>query len=164
MNPQGEYKVTRGLYYTVSGKSPQLTGTKADIEIPGGLTKLEIGESFSKFPLETDEITPNFTDNLTDIHPFHRGKMRRLYKKDRQKKIDLYGPYLETLKSNSEMRITENRNYQNFLKEIRKEEFDSKDIERYGQNDLQLEEAYSIMKDLVLLEREQLSLKAAAGG
>ena len=155
VNPQGEYKVTRGLYYTVSGKSPQLTGTKVDIKIPGGLTELEIGESYSKFPLENDEIAPNFTDTLSDIHPFHRGKMMRLYKKDQQKKVDLYNPYLITLTKNSEMRIENNRNYQNFLKEIHKEEFDADDIERYGQNDLQLDEAYSIMKDLVLLEREK---------
>lgn len=168
VNPQGEYKVTRGLYYTVSGKSPQLTGTKADIDIPGGLTELEIGESYSKFPLENDEITPNFTDTLSDIHPFHRGKMMRLYKKDKQKKIDLYSTQRETLKKNSEKRITKNLNYQNFLKEIRKEEFDIETMETYGQNDLQLEEALNIMKDLVLLESQSSTfkdpLKAAAGG
>ena len=28
VNPQGEYKVTRGRYYTVSGKSPQLVGVQ----------------------------------------------------------------------------------------------------------------------------------------
>jgi len=165
INPQGEYKVTRGLYYTVSGKSPQLTGTKADIEVPGGLTELEIGESYSKFPLENDEITPNFTDTLSDIHPFHRGKMMRLYKKDQQKQIDLYGVYRKTLKKNSENRVTQNLNYQNFLKEIRKEEFDPETIETYGQNDLQLEESFNIMKDLILLESQtstfEKPLKAA---
>ena len=31
VNPQGEYKVTRGRYYTVSGKTPQLTGVLSDI-------------------------------------------------------------------------------------------------------------------------------------
>lgn len=168
VNPQGEYKVTRGLYYTVSGKSPQLTGTKVDIEIPGGLSKLEIGESYAKFPLENDEIPPNFTDTLSDIHPFHRGKMMRLYKKDRQEKMDLYGSYLDILKKNSEMRIAHNSNYQNFLKELHKEEFDADGIELYGQNDLQLEETFAIMKDLILLEKEhpryEEPLKAAVGG
>lgn len=165
INPQGEYKVTRGLYYTVSGKSPQLTGTKVDIEIPGGLTELEIGESFAKFPLENDEIAPNYIDNLADIHPFHRGKMMRMYKKDQQQKLDLYGSYIEVLKKNSTCRIDQNRNYQNFLKEVKKEEFDAESMEKYGQNDLQLEESLNVMKDLILMERFQKeSLPAAAGG
>lgn len=165
VNPQGEYKVTRGLYYTVSGKSPQLTGTKVDIEIPGGLTELELGESFAKFPLENDEISPNYVDNLADIHPFHRGKMMRMYKKDQQQKLDLYGSHIETLRKNSSCRIDQNRNYQNFLKEIKKEEFDAESMEKYGQNDLQLEESLNVMKDLILVERSaKTPLPVAAGG
>ncbi|MCB1084985.1 MAG: carboxy terminal-processing peptidase, partial [Chlamydiia bacterium] len=152
VNPQGEYKVTRGLYYTVSGKSPQLKGTKVDIEVPGGLVGLDIGEEHAKFPLENDEIPPNYVDHLTDIHPFHRGKMMRMYKKDQQKKIDLYGSHLTQLQENSKKRIETNQNYQNFLKEVRKEEHDVETLERYGQNDLQLEEATNIMKDLILME------------
>lgn len=154
VNPQGEYKVTRGLYYTVSGKSPQLTGTKVDIEVPGGLTEIDIGEAESKFPLENDEISPNFHDTLSDIHPFHRGKMMRYYKKDLQEKDPLYAPYLETLKSNSNLRLKNNQNYQGFLKEIKKEDFDAESIEKFGQNDLQLEESINIMKDLVLISEQ----------
>ncbi len=154
INPQGEYKVTRGLYYTVSGKSPQLTGTKSDVEVPGSLSMLEFGESHGKFPLENDFITENFEDTLNDIHPFHRGKMIRVYKTDLQEKINLYGPYLETLKVNSENRVALNQNYQNFLKEINKEEFEEDEVEKFGQNDLQLEETVNIMKDLILLSTE----------
>lgn len=165
INPQGEYKVTRGLYYTVSGKSPQLIGTKSDIEIPGGLTELEIGESFMKFPLENDEIAPSYVDTLSDIHPFHRGKMMRMYKKDQQKKIDLYGDYVPVLKKNSEKRIEQNQNYQNFLKEVKKDEFDPDQREKYGENDLQLEETMNVMKDLILMEQfSKERLKTAAGG
>ena len=35
INPQGEYKVTRGRYYTVSGKSPQLVGVEIRHRRPG---------------------------------------------------------------------------------------------------------------------------------
>lgn len=161
VNPQGEYKVTRGLYYTVSGKSPQLTGTKVDIAVPGGLTEAELGEAQAKFPLENDEIASNFHDTLSDIHPFHRGKMMRHYKKDLQEKVALYEPYMLALKSNSEKRIENNQNYQSFLKEIRKEEFDSENIEKYGQNDLQLEETVNIMKDLVYLSEQAKAPTAA---
>ncbi|MBI3211069.1 MAG: PDZ domain-containing protein [Simkania negevensis] len=151
INPQGEYKVTRGLYYTVSGKSPQLHGTPVDVEVPGGLIEAKVGESFAKFPLENDQIPPNFTDTLSDVHPIHRGKMMAHYKKDKQEKLDLYGSYITTLKKNSEKRISTNKNYQNFLKEVKKEELDLETVEKYGQNDLQLEETSNIMKDLILL-------------
>ena len=163
VNPQGEYKVTRGLYYTVSGNSPQLTGTKVDITVPGILSKLDVGESFSTFPLENDTIPPNFTDTLSDVHPFHRGKIQRLYKHDKQEKLDLYSAYLPTLLSNSTDRIQASTNYQNFLKEIEKEEFDSENIEEYGQNDLQREEALQIMKDLLHLSTQDAQARLNAG-
>lgn len=162
VNPQGEYKVTRGLYYTVSGKTPQLTGTKVDIEVPGGYAEMEIGEAYAKFPLENDEIPPNFIDTLADIHPFHRGKMMRMYKKDHQEKVDLYGKYLPTLQKNSEFRIQKNINYQNFLKEMRKKDPDTDQIEKYGQNDLQLEECFNVIKDLIFLEKANVYLDAAS--
>ena len=163
ISPQGEYKVTRGLYYTTSGKSPQLVGTKVDIEVPGTFSELAMGESFGKFPLKNDTISPNYIDTLSDIHPFHRGKILRLYKKDRQEKVDLYAPYLEILKKNSTFRIQENRNYQNFLEEMRTEE--EKGLSKYGQNDLQLEETLHIMKDLILMDGlKKEPLPAASGG
>ena len=92
----------------------------------------------------------------------------RMYKKDQQPRTDLYGKHLDRLKSNSDLRIAQNTNYQNFLKEVRKEEFDADAIEKYGQNDLQLEESHNIMKDLILLEKISAQhtqpLKMAAGG
>lgn len=151
INPQGEYKVTRGLYYTVSGKSPQLQGALVDIPVPGGLTELKIGESETKFPLESDTIKPNFQDRLLDIHPFHRIKMKRHYQVGLQSRLTTYKPYLETLKKNSKSRIQNNKNYQNFLDEIKKGEGDESGGEGYGQNDLQFEETVCIMKDLLLL-------------
>ncbi len=162
-NPQGEYKVTRGLYYTVSGKSPQFNGTKVDITVPGVFSQAEIGESYSKYPLENDEVSPNFVDNLNDIHPFHRNKMMRVYKQGRQEKVDLYAPYLETLKKNSTERIAANKNYQTFIQELsKKDDSESEPQELYGQSDLQLEEATAIMKDLIFLtQSSQLQQKAS---
>ena len=164
INPQGEYKVTRGLYYTVSGKSPQLSGAKVDIIIPGSLTSSEIGEIQSKFPLENDQIKANFEDKLLDIHPLHRGKMMRHYKKGRQKILTTYKPFLKQLQKNSKKRIANNSNYQNFLKEIHKEVFDPDTIEKYGQNDLQFEESIHVMKDLIFLiqEKQNQALPSAA--
>lgn len=157
INPEGEYKVTRGLYFTVSGKSPQLTGCLADIVVPGNLSQFELGEHFAKYPLENETIPPSFNDKLEDIHPFQRGKVLRTYAKNLQAREELYAPYLPTLISNSKKRIAENGNYQNFLKELKKEEFDPDTAENFGKTDLQLDETISITKDLILLTRKNRS-------
>ncbi len=151
INPQGEYKVTRGRYYTVSGKSPQLTGVISDIVVPGLLSELDIGEKFAKFPLENDEIEPHFDDDLSDISPFHRIQLGPMYKYNLQTKLTTYESYFDTLKKNSKLRIETNKNYQSFLTELRKKNYDSEPIEFFGQSDLQLAETLSVMKDIVFL-------------
>lgn len=156
VNPQGEYKVTRGRYYTVSGKTPQLTGVLSDVVIPGPLSESEIGEQYIKYPLENDHIKSNFDDDLSDVPFLQRDKIRKLYKFGLQEKLDTYHPYLERLKSNAKERLSANLNYQNMLKEIKKkDESDSEQMEDFGQNDLQLEEAYEIMKDLLIMMQEK---------
>lgn len=158
VDSQGEYKVTRGRYYTVSGKTPQLTGVLSDIVIPGALSEVDVGEKYAKYPLENDQITPNFDDDLADIPFYQREKVRLLYKFNLQSKLHSYDPYLPLLKKNSEERLAHNPNYQNFLKEIRKKDaaaVDEEDQEQFGQVDLQLTEAYNVMKDLIYLEHHK---------
>jgi len=157
INPRGEYKVTRGLYYTVSGKSPQFIGAKADIVTPGEFSKLEIGEQFAKFPLPNESIDPNFLDTLADVHPFHRARMHRSYAKNLQQKIVEFSPYLTTLQSNSEKRIAQNENYQRLLRVIQEETYDVDKIEDFGKNDLQLEETINVMKDFITLHKSRLN-------
>lgn len=156
VNPKGEYKVTRGRYYTVSGKTPQLVGVKSDIVVPGAFSESELGEQYSKYPLQNDKIKPNFDDDLSDVPFLQRDRIRLLYKFDLQKQLHIYEPYIDRLKKNAEQRISTNPNYQSFLKELKKknEELEPDDMENFGQNDLQLQEAYNIMKDLILLENK----------
>lgn len=149
VNPKGEYKVTRGIYFTVSGKSPQLVGVKSDITVPGILSGLDIGEEFSTHPLKAEEIAPNFEDNLTDIPLSHRKKVNFLYKHNLQPVLTTYTDFLPQLKQNSQERLELNKNYQNFLKELKNKNFDSPIIETFRQSDLQLLESYNIMKDLI---------------
>lgn len=163
VNPKGEYKVTRGRYYTVSGKSPQLVGVKADIVVSGLYSQLEIGEKFSKYPLENDQIPPNFEDDLSDIPPMHKKEILKLYKFNLQPVLTLYQPYLPLLLKNSEERIKQNSEYQNFLTEITKKESNHDDKEVHGQSDLQLNEIVSIMKDLIFLSQENHSQATATG-
>lgn len=153
VNPEGEFKVTRGRYYTVSGKTPQLTGVISDIVVPGALSESEVGETYGKFPLDNDSIEPSFDDDLADIPYLQRDKIRLLYKFDLQPKLHIYEPYLAELKKNSEERIAADKNYQNVLKELKKKgETEEEEEELPGQGDLQLNEGYNIMKDLLYLE------------
>jgi len=155
VNPKGEYKVTRGRYYTVSGKSPQLVGVKSDLVVPGIFSEMDIGEKFSKFPVDTDNIPPNFTDDLSDVPPIHRSQFSRIYKTNLQGVMKVYEPYLVTLKANSTRRLELNKNYQNFLKEAAKKDDAFDPTEFFGQNDLQLLETINIIKDLILLVEHQ---------
>lgn len=162
INPKGEYKVTRGRYYTVSGKSPQLIGVSANIVVPGIYSKMELGEKFAKFPLETDTIPATFQDTLEDIPLMHRPQIERLYKFDLQPVLNTYTDYLPLLIKNSEERISSNQNYQNFLIELEKKEFVSESLEIFGEADLQMIETINVMKDLIfLLEGKELTVKAA---
>ncbi len=162
VNPKGEFKVTRGRYYTVSGKSPQLTGVQADIAIPGIFSALDIGEEFSKFPLANDQIPPTFEDDLSDIPAIHRNQIMRVYKVNLQPRLDTYQPYLSTLRTNCAERLELNQSYQSFLKEIAKKDFSSDVVEFYNQTDLQLEETMNIMKDLILLMETSPAMPARA--
>ncbi|MEI6242271.1 MAG: S41 family peptidase [Chlamydiota bacterium] len=157
VNPKGEYKVTRGMYYTVSGKSPQLVGVLPDILVPGPFSEIDFGEEFSKYPLPPDVISAHFIDDLNDIPPVHRNRIRLLYNQNLQNKITIYTKYLDLLKKNSELRIKENKNYQKFLADIKKkpsdpENADAEPIEKPEQTDFQQMEAFHIMKDLIFLE------------
>lgn len=158
INPQGEFKVTRGRYYTVSGKSPQFTGTKTDIEVPGILSKLEVGERFTKNPLKNDSIEPNFQDDLSDLSILQKKRLQKIYLTDLQKPLIMYHPYLATLKKNSQLRIQQNSAYQNFLTNLSEAELSESSLDSLGQSDLQLEETISIMKDLLILMKTQSKL------
>jgi carboxyl-terminal processing protease len=153
VNPKGEYKVTRGRYYTVSGKSPQLVGASSDIIVPGPFSEAEIGEQYSKFPLNTDQIGASFDDDLSDVPALHRAQVMRLYKFNLQPVLTTYKKLTNTLTSNSSTRIANNKNYQHFLKALKQNEFDDGEsaFSLSGQSDLQLAEALNVMKDLIRL-------------
>ena len=154
VNPEGEYKVTQGRYYTVSGTTPQLTGVASDIVVPGILSESEIGEQFSKYPLPADKISANFEDDLSDIPFLQRSKVRMLYHFDLQPRLNKYTRHLDRLKRNSEKRLASNKNYQAFLEELKKDHSNDREEDKknsFGKNDLQLHEGYNIMKDLILL-------------
>jgi carboxyl-terminal processing protease len=155
VNPKGEYKVTRGLYYTVSGKSPQLNGVKSDITVHGPLAFSDIGEKNSKHPLQPDEIMDNFDDRMDDVSLFQRLQLERIYENSKQNKIQMDPYLLQVLTSNSDTRLKQNKSYQEFISEIQKEEPDQEALEKINHQDYQLQEAIDLLKDLIFLEKTQ---------
>jgi len=152
INPKGEFKVTRGRYYTVSGKSPQLVGVTPDLIVPGTLSASEIGERYSKYPLETDQITAHFDDQLEDIPPRQREQISWLYRLNLQEPMTTYTKHFETLKANSSARIEKSKFYQKMLTELEKqEECDFDFIKAAHEADVQLREAVCILQDLIVL-------------
>ena len=145
--------MTRGRYYTVSGRSPQLQGVFSDIVVPGILSKIDIGEEFSKFPLANDSIEPSFEDDLSDVSAFQRLALGSSYRNQLQPRLFSYAPLLERLKGNSEARIQGNKPYQKFLADIEAENFDSLQVDLFSQGDLQYLEAVNILKDLLFLQK-----------
>lgn len=151
VNPQGEYKVTRGKYYTVSGKSPQLTGALADIIVPSHYQGQEIGEAYTTYPLENDSIEASFDDDLSDIPGIKHDHITKLYRSSLQERLTVYQNLVPRLKANSEKRVSNNKHYQKFLDESKKKSLDLDFEAEVDHHDYQYEESLNIMKDLVVI-------------
>jgi carboxyl-terminal processing protease len=153
------FKVTVGKYYTVSGRTPQKEGVKADIVVPSHWNREEIGEIYAD-SLNADVIPPAYNDSLQDVPPDLRSWYIKYYIPKLQKRTTVWQDFLPTLRKNSEYRIAQNKNYQYFLKgPVNEEESDSeedwsvtdKKNKTYGEDDLQVQEAVNILKDMIIL-------------
>ncbi len=152
VDPKGEYKVTRGAYYTVSGRSPQLHGIEADVIAPGIFSQAELGEQYSKYPLDGQSIPPNFKDDLADIPFPHRLAATHTYLVGIQQKMTTYNRHVDLLRKNSEARIEANPDYQAFLEELTSDDLSRDPLSSL--NDHQLREAHNVMRDLVFLSEK----------
>ncbi len=152
-NPRGEYKVTRGRYYTVSGKTPQLIGVQSDIVVPGVLCFAEIGEIYSKFPLSNDSISAHFHDTFDDVPSFQRPLLQKLYSFAYQRPLDQWRRLIPELRQRSAQRLSHSVAYQKFVEEAKADREDPVGEELQKSTDLQLEEAWCILKDFVVLAR-----------
>lgn len=167
------FKVTVGEYFTVSGKSPQMKGVLADIVVPSQVNHENIGEEYLDFPLPTLAVEPAYQDKLKDIQPSAKAWYLKYYLPYVQKKETVWLRMLPNLKENSTYRIAHNKNYQFFLKQIgiktaenaveedpAEEELLAAKPKNFGREDLQLNEAVNITKDMVMLH-EKHSLEPA---
>jgi carboxyl-terminal processing protease len=142
------FKVTVGKYYTVSGKTPQIRGVKADILVPGRLEDKQVGEVFSENPLAFDTIKPAYTDTLSDIEPTLKPWYQRYYVPTLQAKKTTWQPYLENLRKSSSQRIANSKDYKSFLKEEGQWSLAAAN-EDNKKDDPQMLEAINILKEMV---------------
>lgn len=148
--PPSFFKVTIGRYYTVSGKSTQIEGVKADIVVPTAFNFDEIGETFLEYPLPSEWVQSAYQDSLADIDPMARRWFQKYYIPTVQQKESKWEGLLPILRANSTSRVNQNRNFQVFLKEV-KDEIKPKGLSSFGINDLQMDEAVNILKDMILI-------------
>jgi carboxyl-terminal processing protease len=148
------FKVTVGKYYTVSGKTPQIQGVKADIIAPSQFAYENLGEEYLEYPLTQDTIPPSYNDQLTDIDPSLRPWYLRYYAPTIQHKKDFWRAMIPILKKNSEYRIEHNKVYQRFIQDNQKLSGDLGHPNNSGIADLQMEEAVNIVKDMITLQSQ----------
>jgi len=150
--PPAFFKVTIGRYYTVSGKSTQIDGVKADIVVPSVINFEEIGEAFLEYPLPSDWVDSVYEDSLSDVDPIARRWFQKYYLPNLQPKLTYWDKILPTLRENSTRRLQQNKNFQLFLKKV-KEEVKPIETISFGTNDMQMEEAVNVLKDMIMMSQ-----------
>jgi carboxyl-terminal processing protease len=156
------FKVTVGKYYTVSGKTPERKGVTSDIVVPGPMMVWKEDKTLKEVSSTNDKVKPEFNDDLSDIQPDEKPWFLKYYVPGLQHPIDRWKKLLPTLIKNSSKRIEDSKNYQLFLKKkVADEDTDEEDgillkrPQNIGINDLQLDEAVQIVKDMIRLEKEE---------
>lgn len=158
------FKVTVGRYYTVSGRSTQIEGVKADIVVPTEYAPYNIGERYLAYPLKNDQVPPAYVDPLTDVDPKNKLWFQKNYLPNLQKKLSIWTQLLPQLRANSSYRLSHNKNFAYFLKTIKQDgaedPSDSRLKENFGVEDLQMDEAVYIVKDMISLKDEPIQSDA----
>ena len=112
------FKVTVGRYYTVSGRTTQIDGVKADIVVPTSYSAMAIGERYLEFPLKSDRIPSAYSDPLTDVDPRNKLWFQQNYLPNLQKKLSVWTQMTEQLRTNSSYRLEKSKDNASFLKAI----------------------------------------------
>ncbi|MBS0629507.1 MAG: PDZ domain-containing protein [Verrucomicrobia bacterium] len=152
------YKVTVGRYYTVSGRSAQIDGVKADIVVPTIFSSYKIGERFLEYPLPSDQIASVYIDPLTDVDMRSRSWFQKHYLPNLHQPEDKWKKILPLLKENSRYRLASDKSFVHFLKEQEKKaasssfRFKREEKSTWGDGDLQLLEAINIVRDMIELQ------------
>lgn len=148
------FKVTVGRYYTVSGRSTQIEGVIADIVVPTEFSPYNIGERYLEYPLPNDQVAAAYIDPLSDVDLQSKLWFQRNYLPHLQKKESVWRQSLSQLKANSARRLERDPNFKVFLEHINTGTPPTKD-DNWGTEDLQMAEAVSIVKDMIILNGQK---------
>lgn len=148
------FKVTIGRYYTVSGRTTQIDGVRADLVVPTFYSGFSIGERYLEYPLRSNRIPSAYMDPLLDVDSKQKPWYQKHYIPQLQKKLSVWHRMLPTLQKNSAYRLAHDKNYVLFLEAIQKksERAGSFFVPPWGAEDLPMQEAVSILKDAALLQ------------
>ena len=138
------FKVTVGRYYTVSGRSTQIEGVKADIVVPTAFAPYNIGERYLEYPLHNDQVPSAYIDPMTDIDQQGKVWLQKNYLPYLQKKESVWNKMIPQLKVNNELRLQQDPNYKAFLNSDGSKK-------SYGVDDLPMEKALEIVKDMHMM-------------
>jgi carboxyl-terminal processing protease len=160
-NAELYFKVTVGKYYTASGKTTQIEGVKADIVVPSEFSYFRYGERYLEYPLPADTISPCYKDSLADLDPASRAWFEYLYLPHLQSPKSFWHEILPKLKENSQMRLSQNKKFQQFLDEQKKKdpnEMVMSDKKDGTKEDLQLTESKNILMDMIQMEAADIGV------
>lgn len=154
------YKVTIGRYYTVSGKSTQIDGVKADIVIPSKYASFDIGERYLENALPADSIESAYLDSLNDLEPKLKRLFQRSYTSSLQKIVVYWTRMLPVLRENSKQRLENSSHFKQFLEKqdqirakLKGVNVDLSENEA-KKEDIQLKEAVNIVQDMIQMETQ----------
>lgn len=157
------FKVTVGKYYTVSGRSTQIDGVRADITVPTFYTAYNIGERFLEYPLKNDRVSPFYVDPLTDIDQRSQSWFKKNYLPNLQQKETEWISMVPSLKENTSYRLSHDPDFQIFMQQIQSlKAGKDRDVLKnstspkvnWGQEDLHMAQAVSILKDMVEIKAD----------
>ena len=146
-NADAYFKVTVGRYYTVSGRSTQIQGVKADVVVPTIYSSLKIGERYLEYPLKADHldfshIGKGSTELDRQLAPYFELKEYRWRK------------MIPDLQRNSAARLENDEGFQCFMQKAKNREFSSI-RESCGDVDFQMKESVNIVKDMIQMSRQR---------
>lgn len=134
------FKVTVGRYFTISGKSPQMTGVPADIVISTEYAPYAIGEKYLQYPLSKDALAASVTV---------KDELQNLFKNYAVRAPSQWEKMIPILQQNAKARLASDANYQAFLSFIDNEQ---ETIATFGQEDIHMQEGIAIIKDMILMQ------------
>ncbi|HSX10664.1 MAG TPA: S41 family peptidase [Chlamydiales bacterium] len=156
------FKVTVGRYYTVSGKSTQIDGVIADIVVPTVYAPYKIGEKYLEYPLPPDQVAAAYVDPLTDLDEKTQRLFQARYLPYTQRVVSFWKKMLPDLRKNSAYRMAHDPDFRAFLEKQQATyaRIDSLPVNtideqaQIGKEDLQMNEAVNIVKDMIIMEAE----------